>query len=468
MGQIFFIILALVISFKILERPGIQKIPWFLSAILFFPLTIVILPKPHMPLYRFEIYVLLLVTIIQYKHWNGLLSRFPLKYVMFFLFISLLCIGIFDFRIDPFLRIYRPINFFIENFFICAILYFYIKKPHDVVYLYKVIFKFFLVFSLYGVLNYVTRHNEFHTFISSVYGVRDFSNGNMVSGIDRFRISSFAWHAIYYGYLLAVVTLMALFMFLKVNLRPIEKTFLVVLVVLLLINLILVNSRTPLFALTMGITIYIIFATGIKQKIQVALIVTSSFLFALSYVPAVSKLFDESINTFSASGSSFEGSSVQMRERQFLASLAIFYKSPITGNGYSYITEGLGYSSDQNQRQTGTDLMGFESYVYKVLIEQGSLGIVGNIIFFIAIFIWLLKHYNQVTDFGKKLIVLTISILVTFLLFIIGTGDLGSFPWTLSIIGINMKAIHLSQKILIRNKNLVSISPQNITEDLNN
>ena len=139
-------------------------------------------------------------------------------------------------------------------------------------------------------------------------------------------------------------------------------------------------------------------------------------------------------------------SSIEMREAQLAASIAVFNLSPIHGNGFEYISENLGFTRDKDTRTSDSDFAGFESYAYVLLIEQGLCGIVGNAVFFASLLFFQLRLYKKVTPFGKKLIVLNISILLTFLLFIFGTGDIGTFLFMNAIMGMNLKGIMLLRK----------------------
>lgn len=447
MGKVIFILIGLFFAIQIFKKSGPQKLVWFFAGILFFPPAVVITDTPQMTFPRFITYILLLSLLINHKReFRYNLKRFPLKRALYLIFVCLLAIGLFDGRVELYLKIYRPLNYFVENFLPLLLTFCCIKSVKDYMYVVKHLVIFMLVFGLYGLSNYITRSNEYYSIIADIYGGRNFSNDNMAAGLDRFRIASFAWHAIYYGFLLATVMLQAIFAFSTFKLPQKSKNIFTVGLALMAINLLLVNSRTPLYILAVGMFIFSVFATSIKQKMKIALLCIGGAVIAISYIPSVSKLVDASLNTFSSSGSDIEGSSIEMREVQLGASVIIFAQNPVFGNGFSYITEGLGYSSDAKKRKTGSDLMGFESYVYKLLIEQGIVGIVGNILFFIALYVFFIKTYRKVSAVGKKICVLSLAMITSFILFIVGTGDLGTFLFFMAVLGMNMKAMLLSEK----------------------
>jgi hypothetical protein len=451
MIKVFFIIIALFFGFQIFFQPNIKKLPWFFAGILFFPPAILLIESPHIPFHKFIVYCLLLATIKDFK-WVSKFKIYPLKNALYVMFIAYLIIGLFDSRLSLFYKIYKPINYFVENFLVLFLTGYCVKSVKDVKYLYKKFFWFFLVFTIYGISNYITRQNEFYNFIVSGFGGRNFANDNMVAGIDRFRVSSFSWHAIVYGFLLSTILMHEFFLLTTMRMGRLIKMRHIVLVLLIIINLFLVNSRTPLFVFVLGCFIYILFTFNFKRKIKIILVSSFIGVVAIVNVPAVDKLFNESVKTFSSEGSDLEGSSVEMREIQLGASVLIFNQNPVYGNGFDYITENLGYSSDESERKTGNDLMGFESYIYKLLIEHGITGIVANIIFFILIVYWLLKSIPKVNALGRKVIILNFAYLISFISFIIGTGDLGTFVFFMSFLGVNIKLVELCKKDVLINK----------------
>src|SRR5699024_5633651 len=138
--------------------------------------------------------------------------------------IMLLLVGIFDSRLNIFLKFYRPISFYIENFLVVFLTYLYIKSEEDLLFVYRKILLFLTIMCIYGLSNYITQSNEYYSFIVSSYGGRDFASDNMQVGSDvRFRISSVTWHAIYYGFVLSTSLLLSVFVFLNVKLNKVDR-----------------------------------------------------------------------------------------------------------------------------------------------------------------------------------------------------------------------------------------------------
>lgn len=443
MIKIAFFILVLFFSFQIITKAGVQKLAWYFAGILFVPGYVVLIDSPHISFNKFLLYILLVVTFKDLK-WYRAYRAFPYKWGIWIILLAYIIIGLWDDRVSFFYRIYRPLDFFFRDFFVLFLGWYYIRDKKDIRYIYNKFYLFFLIFSIYGICNFITGQNEFHTILSSLFDSIDFANANMEIEKERFRVSSFVDQAIYYGFIVGVVLLIEIYILTTIKLSQKEKIKHYILVILLIVNLLLTNSRTPLFSLVIGLGLYIMIALKMKQKILIILSVVLFFFSAMVISSNARTLIDKSLKTFSSEEESFQGSSIEMRVLQLGASVLIFMQNPVTGNGFNYITEGLGYSSDETERISEGALYGFESYVYKLLIEQGLVGIVANLLFFIILLRALLKMRKRVDYEGRQMVHLNIGLLCSFILFIVGTGDMGSFPFVMAIVGINTKLITLS------------------------
>lgn len=446
MGQLLFLLIFIIFGINIIIKNDVKKLFWFFTGILFIPHSVVILPSPYTTFPRFLIFLFFFIFIFQNRYIKKHFYKFPLYFPLNIVFFSLLLIGLFDARIDFFSKVSRPIYYFSENFLAVFLTYFYVKSIDDVKKIYNFIMFCFIIFGLYGIINYVTGVSSYSSFIAETYKSVDFGNRYSVLGDSRFRIASFAWHPIYYGLLLSLAILLLVFLYYEKRMRVFSVFFYRMILGLLSLNLFLTNSRTPLLSLIIGLSFFYLFAIKLGNQLRIALIGIVLIFSVVSISPESLKLIDESINTFTSKGSKLEGSSVEMREIQMGASILTFSKSPIFGNGFNYIFEDLGYSTNENKRESDSDFAGFESYIYKLLIEQGSIGIFANLFFFIYLFIYLFKARKKVDLLGKRIIYLSLSMTLTFLLFIIGTGDMGGFLVFMALLGINLKGIQLSLK----------------------
>lgn len=448
MGKILFIFIALIFCYNIIVQKNEKKLYWYFAGILLFPSAILISVSPLVSFERLIMYTLLYVYLTNRQGLTSLNTIFPFKIPMIILFVLLLCVGIFDSRIVLFQKFYRPIIYYLESFFVFYLTYTYLRTLKDFFKVVRFLLNLFLVFALYGLFNYAFKTSPYHDFIFATYGGINLVSIALQGTLDeRSRISSFVWHPIYYGFLLSVAIQLMLFVqAVSSQITLFSRRRIIMITILLVSNLLLVNSRTPIAALAVGLLFSFIFSASLASKFKIIFGGAILILIIMTFVPNRFDIIEKTANVFTSKSSQLAGSSIEMRETQLLASLFIFYQQPLTGNGYNYIQEDLGFTTDVDERNSDSDFEGFESYGYKLLIEQGLCGIVGNLILFTSLITWLIRKRATVNLIGKKLIILGIAFLCTFFLFIFGTGDMRSFPVFMSIMGIIFKAVSLCIK----------------------
>jgi O-antigen ligase len=209
-------------------------------------------------------------------------------------------------------------------------------------------------------------------------------------------------------------------------------------IIIIFLNLLFANSRTPLIATVFGLAVFFLLSLNLKAKVAIVIYGTIIFMM-ISNVPFIQSKIDSSVDIFVSGGQKTEGSTVEMRKRQLAASIKVFKQSPVFGNGLYYIKENLGYISAE-KNSSAEDFDGFESYAYNLLIEQGLVGILANIIFFGCLSVYFLKNLAVSKQFAG----LGFAIVVLFLIYNIGTGPLNSWIMTMALFGILIGSINFS------------------------
>jgi hypothetical protein len=439
-----FLVLALILSIQIFRNKGAKKIAWFFGSILFFPVTIIIVDAPYMPFTRLIALALFFSTVTQYKNWWLEFKKFPLKAALIIVFFSLFLIGVTDDRVGLFTSLFRFFITFVEEFSIVFLCYLHLKDLKDVIYIYNFLIKCFIAFTIYGLINFVTGVNFYDQFLEATLNIRDLGKVYADAG-DRFRIASFAWHPIYYGLLLGLMIITTVFLLSNKLLYKNHKKLYRFALALMALNLLWTNSRTPLIATIAGLGIFFLLGYNFQKQFKVALIGIIMGVGFLIASPSSFSIVEETINTFSAQGSKLQGSSVEMRDAQLQSSLVLFYQKPVFGHGFSYIVEGLGFG-EGDKRNSDSSFAGFESYSYRLLIEQGVAGIFCNVFLVLSVIVFLVKKRNDIDLIGKTLAYGVMGTLVTFLMFILGTGDMASFLFYMSLLGVNIKLITILSK----------------------
>ena len=457
MVQIIFILITLFVSYKIIKSDDSERLYWYLGGILFLNTEIVIVYSPYLSSIRVLTIVMAITCLFKdsKQEWKD----FPLIIPLICTFILLLMVGILDARLSFMTKIIRPVNYFLYTMFIVYISFLSFKDEKHWIQLTKVLYILTLFVCLYGLFNHFIRFNPYNAIIMDYTGARDISNAFQES-TSRARISSFTNNPIFYGYLVSVLLFVLIYNHLSgIYKITIKEKFTVILFILLLVNLYLSNSRTP-YAVFVAGTAAIVFLFFDNKKRWKAIVVFLCIAAVLMTIPVVRKSV-ETVTDIFASEQEIEGSSIEMRMMQLEAAIAVFDLNIYTGNGYDYIWEGLGFNSDTELSEADKDFQGFESYIFVILIEQGLVGIVANIIFFGSLFFWFFRQ-RKFSTATRQISTLGIVIIGAFLFFSIATGALYSWFISMFFIGISMKRIMLEKEnIAVDSENLFDVNDHN-------
>jgi len=161
-------------------------------------------------------------------------------------------------------------------------------------------------------------------------------------------------------------------------------------------------------------------------------------LMILSYltIPAVEEKVNKVTDVF-VEESNTGGSSIQLRMTQFASVL-------IQVEGHEWVGLGKGYwfYNLKDDPQSIRDLFGIESVILQYLLEQGIIGLVLWVSFYTIIFLYFWRNRKK----RKALSGLGGSILALYLVFSIGTGELGSVYPTMLLLGMAMKMIESKKR----------------------
>ena len=156
--------------------------------------------------------------------------------------------------------------------------------------------------------------------------------------------------------------------------------------------------------------------------------------FVLSYgvVPFIEEKVDQLTDIFSDNPRT-SGSSLDLRQRQLEATIDYLdEENEYTGQGKGFYENEL-----LNNRKADKDLYGIESVIFAYILERGFVGLALWALFYVLILIYFIKHRQKY----KRLTGLGVSLLMLYLFFSIGTGELGSVYPTMLLFGFVFKAI---------------------------
>lgn len=159
-------------------------------------------------------------------------------------------------------------------------------------------------------------------------------------------------------------------------------------------------------------------------------------IIAYNTVPAVEDGVNKVTDIF-AENNETEGSSIQMRMSQYLYVLSCTEGNELLGVGKGYWVHT--YAEDQRSVE---GLLGVESVFLSYLLERGIIGLVLWATFYTVVSIYFWKNRKR----RKALTGLGVSILTLYLVFSIGTGELGSVYPTMLLLGMTMKMIEAKRR----------------------
>ena len=155
-------------------------------------------------------------------------------------------------------------------------------------------------------------------------------------------------------------------------------------------------------------------------------------------IPAVEEKVNKVTDVF-VENSETGGSSIQLRMSQYMLVLSRTEGHKLLGLGKGY----WGYTFAEDQESV-RGLYGVESVILSYLLERGIIGLILWATFYIIIFLYFWRNRIR----RKKLTGLGVSILTLYLVFSIGTGELGSAYPTMLLLGSTMKMIESKERRL--------------------
>jgi O-antigen ligase len=173
-----------------------------------------------------------------------------------------------------------------------------------------------------------------------------------------------------------------------------------------------------------------------NRSVMYGMIAVMLLILSYNTVPAVEEKVNQMTDIF-VEDSETEGSSIQMRMSQY-ASVLIH----IEGNEWLGLGKGYWDYSYAEDSYSVAGLLGVESVILSYLLERGIVGLASWAIFYTSIFLYFLHNRRK----RKALSGLGCSILVLYLVFSIGTGELGSVYPTMLLLGITMKMIESKKR----------------------
>lgn len=426
--KIILLLFVLGISLGIIFSKGSKRLCLLLIGIFFTYDCVIISQSPFLSAYTIIILSFIL-SLWKHKEFEFNWKNYPLNWITLCIIITVFIIGFLDSRLNLIASISRPIRDISETYLCFFIGYASIQSFEDWLKAQKYLLRIFVIMAIWGIITFVLQNNPWYDYVTSLYHSGETGIWSEVQ-VRGYRVSSFLSNPIVYGFLVSIVLIQFM------STRKI-KGFNIVILILLFLNFILSNSRTSYAAALIAAAILYLLRYRYSTKVFVSIVLIFCFsLVAYNYFQPFTNMVNMMTDIFLTGGQNVGGSTTELKEMQWTASLYYFSLSPWFGNGLSYFSEVI-----MNSGSWQADyLAGMEGYAYKLLVEYGLIMIIVVMIFWGKALWFYKKTWNVNPTFAS----VNLSIIISFLFFICATGTYGSvFVYTSIILGMNMKQMRL-------------------------
>ena len=287
-----------------------------------------------------------------------------------------------------------------------------------------------IALTFFGVINYIDKSSMFVNALTEGRENRAYNValGEVYTEKVRFRVQSMFKSPFDYGYICAAMLILHLHGWH----RHLEsKTAFVIALVCCSFGILMCGCRIVWVGAIFSIACYSMWVFHLSRNVMYGMIAMILLIMSYNAVPAVEDKVNKMTDVF-VENSATGGSSIQMRMSQYAYVL-------IHVEGNEWLGLGMGYWSHiyAEDQSSVEGLLGVESVILVYLLERGIIGLLLWATFYTIIFLYFWRNRKK----RKTLTGLGGSILILYLVFSIGTGELGSVYPTMLLLGMVMKMI---------------------------
>ena len=289
-----------------------------------------------------------------------------------------------------------------------------------------------IVLTFFGVLNYIDKYAIFVNAVTEGRTTRygDVALGDVYTESSRFRVQSMFNYAFDYGYMCAAILILHLHGWHR-HLES-KKTFFLA-IVCCFFGIITCGCRTVWVGVILSIACYYMWSFKLGRNVTLGIFAMILMIISYNTIPAVEENVNSVTDVF-VEDSETEGSSIQLRMFQYM-----YVAIEIEGQEWLGLGKGYWAYKYVEDPESIRDLLGVESVILQTLLERGFVGLALWVAFYTIIFRYFWRNRNRKRM--RKLTGLGASILTLFLIFSIGTGELGSVYPTMLLLGFVIKSI---------------------------
>ena len=414
------------------------KREWKAAMLVMGAMTLTLVNIPVIPLHKAN---LLLQVAFLLSEWRDLPRHFNRLRNAPYLWTALLTVSfsaLLAALTSPYTSIKETIEYeLLFKYFAIAYAFWAVRKEKSLKPILQVSLYCLIVLTFFGVLNYIDKYAIFVNALTEGETTRygDVALGDVYTESDRFRVQSMFNYAFDYGYMCAAILLLHLHGWY----RHLEnKRDFIIAIACCSIGILICGCRTVWVSAVLSIACYYMWAFQLNRNVMYGIIAMMLMVISYHTIPAVEEKVNQVTDIF-AENSETSGSSFQLRMSQYMT-VAIHIE------GHEWLGQGKGYWEHiyTEDQESVRGLYGVESVILQTLLERGIIGLLLWVAFYTIIFLYFWmnrKRRRQLTGFG-------FSILTLYLVFSIGTGELGSVYPTMLLLGMTMKMIESKERRL--------------------
>ena len=415
------------------------KREWKAAMLIMGAMTLTLVNIPVIPLHKAN---LLLQVAFLLSEWRDMPRHFNRLRNAPYLWIPLLTVSfsaLLAALTSPYTSIKETIEYeLLFKYFAIAYAFWAVKNEKSLKPILQVSLYCLIVLTFFGLLNYIDKNAIFVNALTEGQTTRygDVALGDIYTESDRFRVQSMFQYGFDYGYICAAILLLHLHGWY----RHLEsKTEFIIAIACCTFGILTCGCRTVWVCAIFSLICYSMWVFQLNRNVIYGMIAVILMILSYYTVPAVEERVNQ-VTDFFSENSETSGSSIQLRMSQYMT-VAIHIE------GHEWLGQGKGYWEHiyTEDQESVRGLYGVESVILQTLLERGIVGLLLWAAFYTVIFLYFWRNRIR----RKKLTGLGVSILTLYLVFSIGTGELGSAYPTMLLLGSTMKMIESKERRLM-------------------
>lgn len=416
------------------------KREWKAALLVMGAMTLTLVYVPGIPLHKAN---LLLQVAFLLSEWKSLPQHFNRLRHVPYLWIPLLIVTI-SALLAALTSQYEGIKGIIQSellfkYFALAYAFWAVKNEKSLKPVLQVSLYCLIVLTAFGALNYIQKNAIFVNALTegkTSMIQEDVSLGDVYTESSRFRVQSMFKSAFDYGYICTALLILHLHGWY----RGVEgKIAFAIALACCSFGILICGCRIVWVSAIFSIACYSMWVFQMNRNVMYGIIAVILLIVSYNTIPAVEEKVNQVTDVF-VEDSETGGSSIQMRMMQYVSVL-------IHTEGNEWLGLGKGYwaHSYAEDKESVSGLYGVESVILQYLLEQGIIGLILWATFYSIIFFYFWRNRTK----RKAITGLGASTLTLYLVYSIGTGELGSVYPTMLLLGMTMKMIESKKRRLM-------------------